>query len=64
LKRSHSGIAAKTFAGLAVKARALRFNTHLDTQISLPLDEQDWPERMMDLFVAEMERLAAAAAAA
>jgi hypothetical protein len=53
---------ANTFAGVAVKARALRFNSHLDTQTSLPLDEQDWPERIMDLFVAEMERLAASSA--
>jgi hypothetical protein len=27
---------AKTFAGLAVKARALRFDTHLSTQCDLP----------------------------
>jgi hypothetical protein len=56
-------VLAKTFAGVAVKARALRFNTHLHTQTSLPSDEQDWPERMMNLFVAEIEWFAATAAA-
>jgi hypothetical protein len=53
---------AKTFAGLAVKARALRFDAHLSTQCDLPLKDQDWPEQVMNGFVAEIERLAAAAA--
>jgi hypothetical protein len=52
---------AKTFAGLAVKARALRFDAHLDTQRDLPLGDQDWPEHVMNEFVAEIEALAAAA---
>jgi hypothetical protein len=55
-------ISARTFAGVAVKARALRFDTHLDSQTSLPLDEQDWEDGVMNRFVAEMERLAASSA--
>jgi hypothetical protein len=51
---------AKTFAGLAVKARALRFDAHLHTQCDLPSEDQDWPEYVMNQFVAEIERLAAA----
>jgi hypothetical protein len=53
---------AKTFAGLAVKARALRFDAHLSTQCDLPPKDQDWPEQVMNEFVAEIDRLAAAAA--
>jgi hypothetical protein len=52
---------AKTFAGLAVKARALRFGVHLNTQCDLPPEDQDWPEYVMNQFVAEIDRLAAAA---
>jgi hypothetical protein len=44
---------AKTFAELAVKARALRFDTHLSTQCDLPEKDQDWPEEVMNQFVAE-----------
>jgi hypothetical protein len=51
---------AITFAGLAIKARALRFDAHLNTQRDLPPDDQDWPEYVMNEFVAEIERLAAA----
>lgn len=51
---------AKTFAGLAVKARALRFDAHLSTQCDLPEKDQDWPEEVMNQFVAETERLASA----
>jgi hypothetical protein len=51
---------AKTFADLAVKARALRFDTHLSTECDLPEKDQDWPEHAMNEFVAEIERLAAA----
>jgi hypothetical protein len=54
---------AKTFAGLAVKARALRFDTHLSTQCDLPPEDQDWPEQVMNEFVAEIDRLAARNAA-
>jgi hypothetical protein len=50
---------AKTFAGLAVKARALRFGAHLNTQCDLPPEDQDWPEQVMNQFVAELDRLAA-----
>lgn len=49
---------AKTFAGLAVKARALRFDTHLDTQCDLPPRDQDWPEHVMNQFIDELDRLA------
>jgi hypothetical protein len=56
------GTPAKTFAGLAIKARALRFDAHLSTQCDLPLKDQDWPEQVMNEFVAEIDRLAAAAA--
>jgi hypothetical protein len=52
---------AKTFAGLAVKARALRYDTYLSTQCNLPEEDQDWAEFVMNQFVAELERLAAAA---
>jgi hypothetical protein len=51
---------AKTFAGLAVKARALRFDAHLSTMCDLPPEDQDWPEYVMNEFVAEIDRLAAA----
>lgn len=51
---------AKTFAGLAVKARALRYDTHLSTQCDLPPEDQDWPEQVMNEFVAEIGRFAAA----
>jgi hypothetical protein len=51
---------AKTFAGLAVKARALRFDAHLSTQCDLPEKDQDWPEYVMNEFVAELDRLASA----
>jgi hypothetical protein len=51
---------AKTFAELAVKARALRFDTHLSTQCDLPEKDQDWPEEVMNQFVAELDRLASA----
>jgi hypothetical protein len=51
---------AKTFAGLAVKARALRFDTHLSTRCDLPPEDQDWPEQVMNELVAEIDRLAAA----
>jgi hypothetical protein len=53
---------AKTFAGLAVKARALRFDAHLSTQCDLPLEDQDWPEQVMNQFVAELDRLASTGA--
>jgi hypothetical protein len=49
---------AKTWAGLAIKARALRFDTMLDFECG-PENEQDWPELVMDAFVAEIERLTA-----
>jgi len=49
---------AKTFAGLAVKARALRFDTSLDLQDDRPLADRDWPEKVMHQFVAELDRLA------
>jgi hypothetical protein len=51
---------AKTFAGLAVKARALRYDTFLSTQCDLPREDQDWPEEIMNQFVADLDRLAAA----
>jgi hypothetical protein len=51
---------AKTFAGLAVKARALRFDALLNAQCDLPQEDQDWPEYVMNEFVAEIDRLAAA----
>jgi hypothetical protein len=51
---------AKTLAGLAVKARALRYDTFLSTQCDLPRENQDWPEEIMNQFVAEIDRLAAA----
>jgi hypothetical protein len=52
---------AKTFAGLAVKARASRYDIYLGTQCDRPPEDQDWPEYVMNQFVAEIERLAAAA---
>jgi hypothetical protein len=54
------GTPATTIVGLAVKARALRFDTHLSTQCDLQEKDQDWPERVMSQFIAEIERLAAA----
>jgi hypothetical protein len=51
---------AKTFADLAVKARALRFDAHLSSQRDLPEKDQDWPEEVMNKFVAELDRLASA----
>jgi hypothetical protein len=51
---------AKTFAGLAVKACELHFDTHLSTQCDFPEEDQDWQERVMSQFVAELDRLAAA----
>jgi hypothetical protein len=57
----HIGRVKRIFgAGLAVKARALRFDTHLSTQCDLPPKDQDWPEHVTNEFVAEIERLAAA----
>jgi hypothetical protein len=53
---------AKTFAGLAVKARALRFDTSLDLQDDRLPKDQDWPERVMHEFIAELDRLASAGA--
>jgi hypothetical protein len=53
---------AKTFAGLAIKAGALQYDMGLSTQCDLPEEDQDWQERVMNYFVAEMERLAATAA--
>jgi hypothetical protein len=53
---------AKTFAGLAVKARALRFDTSLDLQDDRLPKDQDWPERVMNEFIAELDRLAKAEA--
>jgi hypothetical protein len=53
---------ATTFTGLAVKARALRFDTYLSTQGHLPEADQDWPEFCVNKFVAEIERLAEAEA--
>ncbi len=53
---------AKTFAGLAVKARALRFDTSLDLQDDRFPEDQDWPERVMGQFIAELDRLASAEA--
>jgi len=40
----------------------LRFDTHLDSQTSLPLGDQDWEDGVMNRFVAEMERHAASSA--
>jgi hypothetical protein len=51
---------AKTFADLAVKARALRFDAHLSSQCDLPEKDQDWPEEVMNKFIAELDRLASA----
>jgi hypothetical protein len=44
----------------AVKARALRFDAHLSSQCDLPEKDQDWPEEVMNKFVAELDRLASA----
>jgi hypothetical protein len=52
------GTPARTFAELAVKARALRFDAHLSTQCDLPEKDQDWPEQVMNEFVAELDCLA------
>jgi hypothetical protein len=51
---------AKTFVGLAVKLRALRFNCHLSNEVDLAEDDQDWPEYCFGRFIAEFERFAAA----
>jgi hypothetical protein len=52
---------AGTFAGVAVKARALRFDMGLDPPKADHLQEdQDWPEQVMNQFVSEVERLASA----
>jgi hypothetical protein len=54
---------AKTLAGLADKARALRYDTALSKQRDLPEEDQDWDAWAMNQFVAEIERLAASSAA-
>jgi hypothetical protein len=51
-------IPASTFAGLAVKARALRHDCHLGDEMAMPEEDQDRPERCMNRFIAEVERLA------
>lgn len=52
---------ARTFAGLAVKLRALRYILfQTDDQTNIPADEQDWDRLQINLLVAEVERLAAA----
>jgi hypothetical protein len=53
---------AKTFAGLAVKARVVRFAAGLDMQGDRLPKDQDWPEQVMNQFVAELDRLASAEA--
>lgn len=50
---------SKTFAGIAVKARALRWDCMLFCEHDLTRNEQDWPEQVMTDFVDEMERLGA-----
>jgi hypothetical protein len=52
---------AKTFAGLAVKARTLRFDTSLDLQGDRLPKDQDWPEQVMNQLLAEFDRLASTA---
>jgi hypothetical protein len=49
---------AKTFAGLAVKARALRYAMGVRPEGELPGEPQDYQETAMNLFVSEVERLA------
>jgi hypothetical protein len=47
---------AKTFAGIAVKARAVRFDAALDMR------GDDWQVQILDEFIAELDRLAKAEA--
>jgi hypothetical protein len=48
---------ARTFAGLAVKARALRFDTGFDNKSNVPEDDLDWPQVAVNNFLDEIERL-------
>ncbi|MGB8901682.1 MAG: hypothetical protein WCC90_21645 [Methylocella sp.] len=48
---------ARTFAGLAVKARALRFDTGFDNKSNVPEDDLDWPQVAVNNFPDEIERL-------
>jgi hypothetical protein len=50
---------AKTFAGLAIKARVLAYDAGLDMR-DLPEEKQDGPEKAMNQFIAELDRLASA----
>lgn len=52
-------IEAKTFAGIAVKAKGLRWDCSLYGDMNLPKDMQDWQEQVMSDFCESMERLAA-----
>ena len=52
---------AKTFAGLAIKARVLAYDAGIDRR-DIPEEKLDGPEQAMNLFIAELERLASASA--
>jgi len=47
---------AKTFGGLAVKARVLAYDAGLDMR-DLPEEKLDGPEKAMNQFIAELDRL-------
>ena len=56
------GTPAKALAGIAIKARALRFDTGLDSECVLNEGRQPYMENLMEDFIAEIECLAASKA--
>ena len=51
---------AATPAGLVVKAKALRWDACLYGDDELPVEEWDWDKECVHLFIAELQRFAAA----